>query len=58
MRKTQRAAQRRMLTDLLRDFLRRTAQTYRGNLEAVHGQLRLINALARQITSAQRAVTK
>jgi hypothetical protein len=47
-----------MLTDLLRDFLRRTAQTYRGNLEAVHGQLRLINALARQITSAQRAVTK
>jgi hypothetical protein len=51
MRKTQRVAQRRMLTDLLHDFLRRTAQTYRGNLEAVHDQLRLINALARQIAS-------
>jgi len=51
MRKTQRVAQRQMLTSLLYEFARRTAVSNRGNLEKVHDQLRLINALARQIAS-------
>ena len=57
MQSNQQEAQWQMLSNLLYDFLRRTAQTHRGNLEATYDQLRLINGLARQIAFAQR-VTK
>lgn len=53
-RASQQAAQREMLTALLYEFARRTAQAHRGNLQAVHGQLRFINTLAQQIASAGR----
>jgi hypothetical protein len=49
---SQKPAQSQMLVQLLRSFAQRTAVEHRANLQAAHGQLRLLNTLALEITSA------
>jgi hypothetical protein len=48
---------REMLVALLREFARRTAAEHRGNPEVACPQLRVINALARQLLARRWAET-
>jgi hypothetical protein len=46
-----------MLVAPLWEFARRTAQEYRGNFQAAHSQLRVINSTAREMLVAAKGPT-